>query len=212
MAMDPMDPNFPNQAYPPRKQGGSKLLMGLGIGCGLVLLLCCGGGVAIYWFARGAVSEDPARIAEVAREIAEVQLPPDLQPLRSVSMKAMNRGLSMAIYQSEDGTGTAILMEIAGGEALDPSDMREQAELQGQQQGIEQGDLVDVESREMEIQVRGEPAKFLIEMGKESQSNVEYIRGSGVFRTKDGVGMLMVQGPADRYTEEQIEETIRSVK
>jgi hypothetical protein len=44
-----MDPNATEPFAPqtPAKSGGSKVWMFLGIGCGLMLLLCCGGGVGI---------------------------------------------------------------------------------------------------------------------------------------------------------------------
>ncbi|MEX2118649.1 MAG: hypothetical protein WD847_03490 [Pirellulales bacterium] len=215
MAMDPMDPNFPSQAYPPRKQGGSGLLWGLGIGCGLVLLLCCGGGVAFFVYARNMmdIKNDPAEVTAQAKGIVQIDLPDGLKPQSSVSMKIPFVGarMIMVMYQTDDGTGHAMLMEMSGGDAAAEAQMRAQLEAQAQQQGASQMQLTDVESRTIDLQVAGEPATFEIRKGKDS-AGVEYIQASGSFKTQAGRGTLLLQVRADQYTEEQIEDSLRSIQ
>ncbi|MEX0712482.1 MAG: hypothetical protein WD278_09040 [Pirellulales bacterium] len=218
MAMDPMDPNFPSQAYPPRKQGGSGLLWGLGIGCGLVLLLCCGGGVAIYWYGKGALnvqqSLDPAEVRAAGDKIVLIQLPQGFEPKQSIGVTVpfVNQRVEMAIYEAGNGAGSAFLMELSGGPAVNEEQARAQLETQLQTQGKAQRNLRDVESRQIEVQVRGQPATFTIQKGKDTQSNAEYIQASGSFKTDDGIGILIIEARADQYTEEQIEESLRSIQ
>jgi hypothetical protein len=181
-----------------------------------VLLLCCGGGVAVYWWAMDAldIKHDPAEVAAQTQEIVQIDLPDGLKPQSAVSVKIPFVGarMIMVIYQTDDGTGHAMLMEMSGGDAATEAQMRAQLEAQAQQQGASQMQLTDVESRKIELQVAGEPASFEIRKGKDSESQLEYIQVSGSFKTDDGAGTLLLQVRADQYTEEQIEESLRSIQ
>lgn len=215
-----LDPTFPPE--PPRSSG-LKVLLVLGVGCGILLLVCCGGGTAIYFLTRGyfqkAFSEDPAVVEGVGRGIAELDIPPALQPKASVNLKIPGTDqqiMTMAIFEAPNGAGTLFLAEFPGDLAsADTDQLKEQLERQMADQGRQgQGpqELVVSRSRPLDVEIRGKSATFTIETGVEPQSNIKYTRAVGAFQGKKGVALVVLQLRADQYSDERVDEIIRSIK
>ncbi len=220
-----MDPNSPyhapsDQAGAPQKGGGSKLLLGIGIGCGLVLLLCCGGGVALFLIGKSAVQIEttPAQVSTVAQGITDMDVPAGFEPKMSMSMKvpfANKKIMTMAFYTGPNEKGMIMVadfgQEMAGN---NPEQMKLQIEqsLRQQQQGEGAQNLqMEGEAKEVKISVRGQESTFTIQKGK-APNEEEFLQIEGTFLGKDGPGVLIGQFPASDFSEEDAEAFVKSIK
>jgi glyceraldehyde-3-phosphate dehydrogenase/erythrose-4-phosphate dehydrogenase len=215
-----MNPNVPPESYQayPEKRGGSKSWLGWGIGCAVVVLLCCGGGVALMYFGarefQQAVNQDPVVIDAVARQIAEVDIPEEFKPQMSIDLKVpvINRRImTMAVYQAP--AGNLMLAEFPGDlQEVNAEELQEKMKEQLDSQGQGGAEMEVSESHELSLEVRGQPAKFVIQHGENPQTNTELIQAMGTFKGETGVGMLIMQVEADQFSEEQVEQVIRSIR
>src|SRR5262245_58786301 len=75
----------------PGMSGGAKVLLGMGIGCGVLVLLCCGFfGASGWWLVRTAqksITEDPNTIHILTEEIAKIDIPPSLPPRAAMDLR-----------------------------------------------------------------------------------------------------------------------------
>lgn len=225
MSMDPNDPyQAPeDQTGAPQKGGGSKLLLGLGIGCGLMLLLCCGGGVAVFMIGKSAVQVEtsPVPVATVAQGITDMDVPAGFEPKMSMSIKvpfANKKVMTMAFYTGPNENG--IIMAAEFGEEMagnDPEQMKLQIEQSMRQQQQRQGQgaknlQMEGESKEVTVTVRGEECTFTIQRGK-AQNEEEFVQIEGTFTSKEGgPAFLFGQLPASDFSEEDAEAFVKSVK
>ena len=223
-----MDPNAPYQAPgmsggAPQKSGGSKVLLGLGIGCGLVLLLCCGiGGFGVYMFKSAfTIQTTPAEVAATGQSITDMQPPEGLTPVMGMSIKNPMNGqkiMTMATYGGPNQKGILIVAEfdqqMVG---ANPEQMRLQLEQSMQQQGQQHGNQgpqqlqMSGEPREVKTTVRDQETTFTIQKGK-APDGTEYYQVQGTFQGKGGPGFLMGQFPADQIDEEKTEAFVKSIK
>ncbi|HEV7226478.1 MAG TPA: hypothetical protein VGN42_27480 [Pirellulales bacterium] len=219
MSMDPNAP-YPSpgmQAGAPQKGGGSKVMLGVGIGCGIVLLLCCGGGVAMYFVFKDAIKieSNPPAVAAAGQEITAIEVPPEFQPSVAVSVNIpiINKGGTVVVYTDAPHGGGIQLFQIAGNATADEGEqIRQQMEQNLRQQGHGSKNLVLTgEPREVNFEVRGKPASFTIQKGK-SQDNKEFFEVKGTFEGKGGPAILSGQLPADQIDEEKTEAFVRSIK
>lgn len=228
-----MDPNAPYQSpgvpgSAPQKGGGSKVLLGLGIGCGLMLLLCCGGGIVFFYSAKDQikqvventiqVEQDPVKVKAISDGITDMQAPEGLQPEMATTINVPfteQKFMTVAAYAGPNRKGTLIVAEF--GEQMkgaDPEEMKRQMQDSMQQQQGGQGakNLQMVgEPREVKTTVRDQEATFKIQKGK-TEDGDEYYQVQGVFQGKGGPGFLMGQFPADQIDEEQTKAFVRSIK
>ncbi len=226
MSMDPNDPyQAPaDQSGAPQKGGGSKLLMGLGIGCGLMLLLCCGGGVAVFMVGRSAfhVETVPAQVAAAAEDITDMDVPPGFEPKTAVSVKipfTSKKVMSMAIYEGPSKKGMILVAEFGEGMPgnADPENMRLQIEqsMRQQQQQQNQGAKklqMEGDAKEVTVTVRGEECTFTIQRGKAGNEQ-EFVQVEGTFTGKEGdPAFLLGQLPASDFSEEDAEAFVKSIK
>jgi hypothetical protein len=226
MSMDSNDPyQAPaDQSGAPQRGGGSKLLLGLGIGCGLMLLLCCGGGVAIFMIGKSAFHVDtaPAQVAAASEGITDMDVPPGFEPKTAVSMKnpfTSKKVMSMAMYEGPSENGMIMVAEL--GEGMpgneDPQNMRLQIEqsMRQQQQQQNQGAKelqMEGDAKEVTVTVRGEECTFTIQRGKAANEQ-EFVQVEGTFTSKEGdPAFLLGQLPASDFSEEDAEAFIKSIK
>lgn len=213
-----IDPNTPPAYGPaPRQGGGGKIWLFLGLGCGVMLLLCCGvGGLMTFQLRKSfqAVT-DPQAIATMGQEIADIDMPQGFRPANGLSFTIpfTNQSMTMVIYQGTGHPGGVFLTEFSAGfGAASQEDLKRQMEQSLNQQGQGTKQLQVLESRSVEVTIRDEPATFNIQKAKDPNANQEYVQVIGVFKGKKGTAMLMAQLPADQYTEDDAEKLVRSIK
>lgn len=224
MSMDPNAPYQPpvDQTGAPQKGGGSKILLGVGIGCGLVLLLCCGGGVAIFMIGKSAmqIETTPAQVETVAKGITDMDVPAGFEPKMSMNMKVpfVNKKImTMGIYTGPNEKGMIMIAEF--GEEMagnNPEQMKLQIENSLRQQQQQQGQgaqnlQMEGEPKEVTVTIRGQESTFTIQRGK-AQNEEEFLQIEGTFTGKEGPAFVIGQLPASEYTEEDAEAFVKSIK
>ncbi len=203
----------------PVRKSSSGCWWGLGIGCGLLLLACCGGvGFFGYMFAKGVqVSEDPAVASRLADEIANFDVPDSVSPKESMKFEipfftAIPK-FRMVIYHEDEGTGVMILGEFTLDYAeANPEQIRAQMDQTLAQQGRNLPPLTDVESKDFTTDINGQPATFRISTGKNPDDGQSYVRVQGPFKTEKGTGFIFAQLREEGFSKEQAEDLIKSIK
>lgn len=216
-----LDPYAPGTSYeqPPAKSG-SRFWLFFGLGCGGLLLVCCGGGVVgTLLIGKSAVEltqNDPAAIERKASEIADFDVPEGFKPEMAMTFTVPFTGktlMSMVAYTPPDKQGMIFLTGVgtiaAGGNR---DQMRRDVELRMNQQGMGAKHLEVKESRNLELTIRGQEATFRIQKAHDPQTKQDYVQFDGVFEGKQGAAVLIGQIKADEFTEEDAEKLLRSIK
>ena len=216
MSTDPNAEQFTPQTPPPK--GGSKVWLFLGLGCGFVLLLCCGGGVGFIFFAKSAmqVVADPAAAQQQANQIADFDLPGGFKAQSAVLVKNPLTGqavMTVVVFSTDNNEPGIFLMEFGQLMAnVDRGQLKTQMEQQMQQQGQQMKKLEVAESRDVDVQIRGKPATFKIQKAQDPQTKQQFVQVEGVFEGKQGPAILFGQLKADGFTEDDAEKLVRSIK
>ncbi len=214
MSMNPHD-NF----EPPKSgmSGTTKVLIGLGIGCGVVLLLCCGGFVTVsYWgynLAKNATSKDPATIQRVTGEIVTIDVPQSFRPESSIDMQIPfgYGSMQMAIYRDPAAKAMLMLMQFSSEALANDPNFRGQFDNSMDQQFKKQ--VVQAEkSEKADVTINGEPATFTIVEGKGSRSAGQVLQVTGSFHGKTGVAQFVLEAESPDFTREQALEIVKSMK
>ncbi|MBN2583116.1 MAG: hypothetical protein JXL80_08610 [Planctomycetes bacterium] len=223
MSMDPFEkPSEEMQPLP--KQGmstGSKVLLILGIVFGGLFLLCCGGVVVFMLYMRQYAadnfSEDPVRVVEVTDTVTQIDVPEGLDPTVSMNMKIpfSDQSVMVMVFYADKDT-QSVLCLISMGEAFGPQNqqqMRQSLDQQLRAQGFgDQEDIVIEESRELELEIRGQPVTFTIAKGTGRNSQTARIQANGVFEGEQGPVMLVFEGDAETYPEETVVKMLESIE
>jgi len=204
---------------PPRKKGlsaGCIVLIVLAAIGGLVMLLCCGGFVAMGYYFKNTVSDDPAVIARVSAEIADIDVPGELKPKASFKMNVPfsdQQLMTWVVYLDEATQSTLVLG--AFGEAMaggNPEEFQRGLRQSMEQQGVAQEESAgEWDTHEREVTVHGEPATFFFATG-EDDSGKQRIQVTGTFQGDRGPVMFTFSGDAEKYPEERITEVIESIR
>jgi hypothetical protein len=212
-ASEPFAPQPPSPA-----KGGSKIWLFLGLGCGFVLLLCCGGGVGFFFLAKNAVQvvADPAAAQQEASQIAEFDLPAGFKAQSAFAVKNPLNGqavMTMVVFTGPNNEPSIFLMEFGQLMAnVDREQLRMQMEQQMRQQGQQMKRLEVAESRDVEVQIRGQQALFKIQKAEDPQTKQQFVQIEGFFEGKQGPTVLMGQIKADSFSEDDAEKFVRSIK
>lgn len=219
------------QVEPPRKKssGSNKLLIGLAIGCGGMMLLCCGGIAVLGWFghkmAKEMISQDPVVVVEKTREITDVDIPDGFTPMMSMDMKVPFTGqrlIIMTTYVDKESQSNSLVF-MQGDEKMGGVNSRQQFEMQMRQSIDQQGqqgqqrreNLIVQESEGFVHEVRGVETTFQIATAKESktgeESGKEYWQVSGAFKGKSGPAFVFLTVEKEKMTREEIEAFIESI-
>ncbi len=202
-------------------RGGSKLMLGILIGCGGVLVLCCGAfGVVSFmgWrFASQAVVQDPAEIRAATSQIADIELPAQFEPevLLKLDIPIIGDMGKMVFYQTADGSGGVFLAEFSDQmtQGKSPEQVAREMQLQAQLNTQMDPDSVDQSSsEEIERTIRGEPAKFEIVQGKNQETGDEQIIVTGQFKGRQGVGFFMMAADPEQVTLEEVRQVVNSIE
>ncbi len=186
---------------------GKILLVLFGVGA-VSLLLCCGGG---YYFFRNAidVTQDPAKIAVMQKEIIEIDIPPDVQPAMGMNMNFGVMKMKIVGYNPDSGTSLMLMqMQITG-------QTKEQMEASFKQQAGQQNKNFRQESAETKtVKVDGQDTDFIFAKGTLNPPNgapkpVRMV--TGMFPAKDGMGFIQYSIDEDKYDEAAVIKTLESI-
>ncbi len=223
MSMNPpVNPNW-MEPPPPRQgmSGAAKVLVGLGIGCGVMMVLCCGGFIALsvyfkQWLDQ-SIASDPAAVRQIGSEIARIEIPDDLQPAFAMDIKVPFTGqpiVKSASYADKASQSVLTLMafsEMAG--APDQGQVQAQIQQELRNRGLRKDQpLSDRQSRERKIKVRGEEAVFTVAAGKDAGSGKSRLEVTGSFSGENGRVLLMIDADAEKYPEDRIVKMLESIK
>ena len=193
---------------------GGKVLVGLGIGCGLLLLLCCGGiglgGFAVVKIAQQATIEDPKQIHDITDEIVMIEVPEPLDPLlaMNVNLPIIGPVMKGAVYTDKDKESTLIL-----GQFYQAFADRQNLEAKLREGTSGRNEDIDVEETEpFDSKIHDEPAHFEISRGKGRESKEEYWEVIGQFKGAGGPAMLVFKGRISEFTKDQVLEMLTSMK
>lgn len=198
----------------------SKLLVVLGIGGGLVAVVCCGVlGVFIWggYQMSQSVSTDPAVVRQTTGEITQIEIRSDFEPQAAINLRIPvvdKLILRSAVYSHPEGHGWLVLAQIdpeIGGH--DPERMHDSLKNFSEFRDAEHHEEIEFgPPEEREFTVRGQPAKFLIARGKGAQSGKEYVRALGAFPGKSGSALLAFFIEADKFHEDELKQMLDSIK
>lgn len=214
----PVNPYDNLETVRPGMSSGAKVLLGLGIGCGVLLVLCCGGfGVTFFYFGRSlqrAASEDPATIRRVTESIVTIEVPEALEPKFSFdwTVPIFNRTVSAAAYADSDDHSSLVLFQLD----LDlgnPEAMKLQFQESLRESGQGEWEEVDLDDSEtFETEINGNLAEFTVGSGKREGSGREVWQATGAFDGNGGRAMLFMQLGADDFSKEQMMDVLKSMK
>lgn len=226
MSFDSPDPHdSPDAAGPPEKQGtsaGSKVLLILGIIFVILVVLCCGGLIAAYFWANSyfgeAMSEDPQVVRQLTDEIVSIDVPEQLQPAFSMDMQIPFTGQEMMKWVAyADESNSSVLVMASFGEAFagqNKQQMHTQIRQALRGQGLGQPENVNITERtEREIEVRGQPVTFSFGEGQQENTDRQWIEVTGTLEGPEGrTVMLIVSADKATLSEEQIVDMIKSIE
>jgi hypothetical protein len=200
----------------PGMSSAAKVLLGLGIGCGVLVLLCCGGfiftGVYFTRSIQHAMSQDPDTIRRVADGIVAIEVPEELKPEISIdyTMPILDRKMmSLAVFTSEQERSALVLFELAS----DLGDFEEQFRQSMRESGRDRWKEVRLEESEtFEAEINSEPAEFKVGKGKREKSGEEVWQAVGAFAGKGGAAMLFLQLDAEEFTKDDAMAILKSMK
>ncbi len=218
---EPINPYDSPDTTKPGMSGSTKVLLGVGIGCGVLALLCCGGVIiAAVFFGRSfsqATSTEPETIRAVTESIVTIEIPPPLKPVMSLdwTMPVVDRKMmTMAIYADKDDDPESMLFLFQMSEEfVNRGMMKAQFEQQLRQSGNSEWKEIELEDPEtIEVEINGSPAEFTFGRGKVRDSDREAWQAIGDFDGKAGAAMLIMQLDAEDYSEEQARGILNSMK
>jgi hypothetical protein len=214
MSMNQSEMN-PNWVQPQAPRRGCGLLGCLLVGCGGVMLLCCGFGVWAIFYVRSWAVTDPQQVAAEAKAIGEVEPPADLKPKMAIRVRLPFYGrIASGVVYSDEGSGTLFLLSIDSAVVgAEESDIQERLQEALQQEGSEKEEDLQIESKEeKQLTVRGKPVTFSFARGKNTKTGQQLIEVKGTFEGKSGPTIFYFIGDAEKYDEETLTQTIESIK
>lgn len=216
---------------PPQRTGMSttaKVLLGTGIGCVVILALCCGTfGLFIYSFVRtmeNAKIDDPQQIQDLSEDIVTINVPPALKPRIGIDVKLPFVGMPMVagvIYSDKEGgeldedfsKHNVLLFGQLGQQFSDDPNMREQLEnFQREAHGQDEEDFKIEESEPFKTTINGEPAEFTISKGRDSDAEDDRWHVMGHFQGKGGPAIFLMHVKAADFSKEQVLAILQSMK
>jgi hypothetical protein len=214
-----MNPYDTPEYVRPGMSGTAKWLLGLGIGCGVVVLLCCGvfGGGA-FWMVRTAqrsISEDPATIRRLTDEIVTIDIPESLPPRTCMDFNIpfWNTKVMTWVAYGEESGGNGLFLAQFGQGLVDEDSMTTQWRESMRQSGQRDWDDVEIEQTENhEVEINGSATTFRVAKGHESKSKEEVWQLTGSFQGKGGPALMVLKLHGSQFTKQQVLAILDSMK
>lgn len=214
----PMNPYDTPEHVRPGMSGTTKVLLGMGIGCGVLVLLCCGFfGASTFWLVRTAqkaMTEDPNEIQRLTDTIVTIKIPDSLPPKAGMDFSLPFVGtkvMTWVAYGIEEDRNGLFLAQFSE-ELVKEEDMQEQWKDSMRQSGQHDWDDIKVEeSDKVDITINGSPATFTIAKGQDSKSK-EVWQVTGSFHGKGGPAMFVMKVDTEDFSREQLGEILDSMK
>jgi len=214
----------PDGMQPPPRSGmntTSKVLIILAVVFGGLMLVCCGGvmltGFYAQYYLKDAISEDPVTVAKVTGEIVRIDVPEGLDPAASFNMDVPFSGqklMTFVVYTDEETNSALFLASM--GDAFNSQNQEQMRQSMGQQlqaQGMgDQEDLHVEESRQVQVEIRGQTVTFTISKGTGKDSQTPRVQVTGAFQGESGPVMLILNADAEKFPEERLVEMIESIE
>jgi hypothetical protein len=190
----------------------SKKLM---IGFGVVAVIClCTLGLTVFTFNQigkkmeNISATDPASIAQTMDSIAEFDVPEGYRP---VGLSMLGYDMINFIPETSTSGMSIMLMQYNGFIAANtsPVQLQEQLKRSAEQQSGTQGVAMQVVESRQEI-IRGETVTITISEGE--FQGVTMRQWITVFQGNEGPTILMVQGTAEGWDDQLLEDFIRSIE
>ncbi len=214
---------FEAEPPPPPPAGTStatKILLGCLIGFGVLGLLCCGGIIGVGWwgysFVKHSVVHDPAEIQALVADVGTIDLPPGLHPEAGVNMHVPfidHTFVKAVVYTDDHQKQILAIGEFSESfTAVDENRLRDEIDRAlTRSEDRDDDDFVVQETHTVDLEIRGQPAKFRIDEGEDKHDR-KLIRAFGQFEGHHGVGLLFLQLDAEKYSVEQVEQLLRSIR
>ncbi len=210
---------------PPPKKSGSKTWLILGVVLGICVLICCGGGVALMTYigtqAAGLASVDPVEVNKAQAEIVTMDVPAEIPPKFKLNLAMFGQQLALLVYYGAPGDDNLVWLAGSGNTLQqqgqgNPDAIRAQLETQlvAQGQNAQAGTfktLSETTQRDVEVTVNGETSKIALEEGADSAGK-KYVQASGMFQGKTGPALIKIQVDAEKFSAEQVEAMLKSMK
>ncbi|MGD9722047.1 MAG: hypothetical protein AB7O59_09955 [Pirellulales bacterium] len=217
-------PINPYDAPPPERRGmsgTSKALLALGIGCGVLLLLCCGvfglSGIAMMRFAKNSTITEAPRIREISDEIATIKVPESLEPKMGLDVKMPFVGTPImkgSAYINDSEKSYVIIGELNPEYADQSGNVKTHfTEEMKKQEGAGADKYEVVETETIDVTINNEPAKFtLAKLVHKDDAEKGQWRVEGQFQGKSGPALLFMQLESPEFSKEQALEVIHSME
>lgn len=208
-----------------RRSGGSSMgpwLIGGGIGCLLVVLMCAGVigfiGYKGQQMAGQMFITDAEQVRERTTDLAEIDIPDTFEPQLAVQLPDMlveatdgEEPFRWVIYTRSDGRGYLALGYIGG--VSDDADQQTQGIGDFLAQSGESHRRIEITDEEIrEMTIGGEDAEFTFSRGTVEPSGDEFRQVIGHFEGKRRRTWLIIQVEAEVYDEAEIDAIVASIQ
>ncbi len=220
-----MNPNWAPQPSKPGMSGGAKLLIGIAIGCGIMMLLCCGGLFGVGFFmqrwVQKAINQDPAAVREQTASMLKIDVPAGLEPTLAFRMEKLPWGQdvgkavpSFVVYADRPTESQLILVSATDGTSPQNQRLvRSQVNAMLQQQGsADEEDLQVEKTYPKELQIGDQKVVVTITKGKSPSTGKKRLRVAGSFQGNQEPIVLLVSVDAEKYDEETVIRMLESIK
>jgi len=186
-----------------------KLLIGFGI---IIVICCCTAGIAFFAFRlfgnrmESAVKGNPTSVAKAKEDIADFDIPAGYKPM-SFNFLTYNM---ITLNPETSGSGmTIMLMQYTGVVSGSSEQMEEQLRRTIAQQNNQPGTSMTIVDTHEEV-IRGQTVTVTVSEGRYQSFTMR--QWSTVFKGNKGPTILMIQGIAETWDGQLLDDFIKSIK